>query len=268
MAQPYGLEGVPLQEGAWMVTTGNGVMKACATAWMRKNLALSDWSDYSGNYGKPGIIASTTSARGSTQFSQMEDALSDFLETKMIVLNSAENVKVVDLASSHASFQQLVDRMDRLISALWRGSDLSTISRAEGYGASVQYGETQILEEDDAALITETLQKNIDRFVIEYTFGAKVPVLAGVSIQQTPRRGTQQDMLVDRFLVEAGMPLSVKDAASRYGRATADPGEPMKASPEHHRNVGVQAALDAESQFAPERNRTNGGNVVNRQDAA
>jgi hypothetical protein len=60
-----------------------------------QNLALSDWSDYSGNYGKPGIIASTTSARGSTQFSQMEDALSDFLETKMIVLNSAENMKVV-----------------------------------------------------------------------------------------------------------------------------------------------------------------------------
>lgn len=83
-----------------------------------------------------------------------------------------------------------------------------------------------ILEEDDAELITETLQKNIDRRVIEYTFGPKVPILAGVTVQQTPRRGTQQDMLVDQFLIGAGMPLSVTDAAKRYGRAIADPGEP------------------------------------------
>jgi hypothetical protein len=75
-------------------------------------------------------------------------------------------------------------------------------------------------------LITETLQKNIDRFVIGYTFGPNAPVLAGVMVQQAPKRGTQQDMLVDRFLVESSMPLSVLDAAKRYGRAIADPGEP------------------------------------------
>jgi hypothetical protein len=145
LEKPYGLEGVPLKEAAWLVTVGQGVMKACATGWMRKSLALGDWSDYSGNYGKPGIIASTTAARGAGQFTDMEEALSAFLVTKNIVVNSAENVRVVDLASKNESFQELVDRMDRLMSALWRGSDLSTISRAEGYGASVQYAETQIL---------------------------------------------------------------------------------------------------------------------------
>lgn len=69
--------------------------------------------------------------------------------------------------------------MERLISALWRGSDLSTISKSQCYGASVQQGETQILEEHDAELITETLQKNIDRRVIEYTFGPKSPSSPG-----------------------------------------------------------------------------------------
>ena len=67
----------------------------------------------------------------------------------------------------------------------------SKISKSQGYGASVQQGETQILEEDDAELITETLQKNIDCRVIEYTFGPKVSILAGVTVKQTPRRGTQ-----------------------------------------------------------------------------
>jgi hypothetical protein len=227
LTTPTATTGVDLKPGAWMVTTSDGIMKACAIAWMRKNLALGDWGDYSGDYGKPGIIASTTAARGSTAFDTMQEALDDFLDTKAMVTNSAETIKVIDLASTNPPFEPLVERMDRLISALWRGSDLSTISKSQGYGASVQQGETQILEEDDCEMITENLQKNLDARVIEYTFGPAEPVLAGVTVQQTPRRGTQQDMIIDNFLIAAGMSLSVNDAAKRYGRAIADPGEAL-----------------------------------------
>jgi hypothetical protein len=51
------------------------------------------------------IIASTTAARGAGQFTDMEDALSAFLVTKNIVLNSAENVKTADLASTMLPFR-------------------------------------------------------------------------------------------------------------------------------------------------------------------
>lgn len=244
LKSPYAQEGVPLTPGAWMVTTGDGIMKACAIAWMRKNLALQDWGDYSGDYGKPGIIASTTAARGSPAFDTMEEALEDFLDTKAMVTNSAEGIKVIDFASTNPPHEPLVERMDRLISALWRGSDLSTISKSQGYGASVQQGETQILEEDDAELVTETLQKTLDRRVIEYTFGPMEPVLAGVTVQQTPRRGTQQDMIIDNFLIAAGMPLSISDAAKRYGRAIADHGEPIL------KNTGIPLATDAATSTA------------------
>lgn len=274
LIDPHAMEGVELKEGAWLVTVGDGIMKPCAIAWMRKNLALSDWSDYSGNYGKPGIIASTGAARGSDLFNDMEAALDDFLNTKSIVMNAMETVKVVDMASENASFESLVERMDRLISALWRGSDLSTISKSQGYGASVQQGETQILEEDDAQLITETLQKNIDRRVIEYTFGSQTPVLAGVTIQQTPQRGTQQDMMVDQFLVGTGMPLGVRDAARRYGRAIADPGESIliatsneqwaKSMKRGRMPKNEEQLLEAEAQFAPHGNRKNNPNLLNR----
>lgn len=227
LREPYAMVGTELLPGAWLVTAADGVMKACATAWMRKNLALTDWTDYSGAYGKPGIIASTSALRGSAEFTKMEEALEQFIAKKMIVLNTAEGIKPVDLTGSHMPFDSLVERMDRLISALWRGSDLSTISKTQGYGASLQQGETQILEEDDAEMVTETLQKGIDRIIIEYTFGRGTPALAGVTVQQTPKRGTQQDMIIDQFLIGAGMKLSVSDAAKRYGRAIADPGEPV-----------------------------------------
>ena len=128
----------------------------------------------------------------------------------------------------------------------------------------MQQGETQILEEDDAELITETLQKNIDRRVIEYTFGPKVPILAGVTVQQTPRRGTQQDMLVDQFLIGAGMPLAITDAAKRYGRAIADPGEPTLAlSIYPGTNLGSTPPKPAsEEQFASDANRPPRTNVM------
>ena len=172
-------------------------------------------------------------------------------------------MKVVDLASANHPFDPLVERMDRLISALLRGSDLSTISKSQGYGASVQQGETQILEEDDAELITETLQKNIDRRVIEYTFGPKVPILAGVTVQQTPRRGTQQDMIIDQFLIGAGMPLSVTDAAKRYGRAIADPGEPiLNLSTYQGANLGSTLKPVNEDDFGPDQNRPSRSNVL------
>jgi phage gp29-like protein len=227
LKSPYALEGVDMAPGAWLVTAADGIMKACATAWMRKHLALSDWESYSGTYGKPGLVGTTSAARGSAEFDSLASAMEEFVTNKTIVLNNAETVKIVDFASNNAPFDQLVERMDRLISALWRGSDLSTISKTQGYGASLQQGETQILEEDDAELISETLQKNIDPVVIEYTFGKGTPLLAGVMVQQTPKRGTQQDMIIDQFLVGAGMQLSVADAAKRYGRAIADPGEPV-----------------------------------------
>jgi hypothetical protein len=128
----------------------------------------------------------------------------------------------------------------------------------------VQQGETQILEEDDAELITETLQKNIDRRVIEYTFGPKVAILAGVTVQQTPRRGTQQDMIVDQFLIGAGMPLAISDAAKRYGRAIADPGEPtLKLSIYPGANLGSTPPKPAdENNFAPAEARPARTNVL------
>jgi hypothetical protein len=34
-------------------------------------------------------------------------------------------------------------------------------------------------------------------------------------------------MIIDQFLISAGMQLAIGDAAKRYGRAIADPGEPV-----------------------------------------
>ena len=71
-------------------------------------------------------------------------------------------------------------------------------------------------------------------------------------------------MFVDQFLVGAGMPLSVKDAATRYGRALADPGEPiLKMSADAAFNPKGDP-LELEDQFAPKGNRKNNPNLLDR----
>jgi hypothetical protein len=169
---------------------------------------------------------------------------------------------VVDLlAGGNMPFPKLVERMDRMMATLWRGADLSTLSRDRGYGASLQEKETCALEEDDAEMLTETLNRYVDEWVIKYVFGDKVRPLAQVKVLVSPRECTAADLQVDEFLLRHGAPLGIEATMNRYGRALPKAGEkvflrsisgssepargrePLKASfPESLQNSGM--ALD------------------------
>src|SRR2546423_13363938 len=113
------------------------------------------------------------------------------------------------------------------MATLWRGADLSTLSRDRGYGASLQEKETCALEEDDAEMLTETLNRYIDEWVIRYVFGEDVKPLAHVKVLVSPRECTTADIQIDQFLLQSGAPLSIQETMNRYGRAVPKPGEPI-----------------------------------------
>jgi hypothetical protein len=58
-----------------------------------------------------------------------------------------------------------------------------------GDGASLQGQESQLLERDDAGLVAETLQRYLDRRVIEYAFGPGVEPLAYIELRRTDADG-------------------------------------------------------------------------------
>jgi hypothetical protein len=212
-----------------MITAGEGLMLACSVAWMYKTLPLQDWLDYSQKYGKPGLIASTSADRNSPEWVELEKTLDDFLSNLTAMTGSGEKIQLLDLKGAHSDnlpFERLIARMDRLIAALWRGNDLSTLSREQGYGASLQQGESDILEQDDAELISETLNTYVDRYVVQHLFGKDINPLAAVRILVTPRQSTPQDLAIDEFLIAHGARLAINDTLARYGRAEADANEP------------------------------------------
>ena len=226
LEQEGAMEGRELEPGAWMVTVGEGLMVASSTAWMFKHLSLNDWMNCSERNGTPALVAISAAAQGSANWLAMEQALADLLEGKSVVHSNGESIEVLNkMGTGTMPFPQLVERIDRMLAALWRGADLSTISRDRGYGASLQEKETCALEEDDAEMLTETLNRYVDEWVIRHVFGEGVRPLAGVKVLVSPRECTTADLQIDEFLIGHGAPLSIRETMTRYGRALPEAGE-------------------------------------------
>ena len=232
LSTPGALLGEEIRERDWLITLGDALMIPCARAFLFKHTPLQSWLDYTSTYGLPGIRGITGALRGTPEFAQMEEALAKFMQELSVVTNSAESIDVLDLkGSGEAPFARLVDRMDRVMASLWRGADLSTISRDQGYGASLQEQESRLLEQDDARALSDHLHATIDRWVIDALFGERTEILARIKILVSPQECTPHDLQIDEFLLRNGARLSLSDTLERYGRVQAKPDEPFLGNP-------------------------------------
>lgn len=249
LADPFSMEGVALEPGAWMVTTGEGLMAASATAWMFKHISLNDWLRACQRNGTPTLVGVSSAGEGTEARTNFEQALENLLQTRTsAVIGTADNIRVLDLmGGGHLPFPELVERVDRLMATLWRGADLSTLSRDRGYGASLQEKETCALEEDDAEMLTETLNRYVDEWVIKHAFGPEEKPLARVKILVSPRECTQDDLRVDEFLLKHGAPLEIEETMRRYGRAMPKAGQRIFGQEKGRQGSSSGASLPASS---------------------
>ena len=210
-----GANGEPLEPGGWMITKGDGIMEACSIAYMFKNMPLKDWVAYSDKYGTPGVLGQTNAAKGSEAGEALKAAVASFGQNWSGVVYGADGAikEPISLITAQGEgtlpFPPLVERMDRALASLWRGSDLRTLS-ADNKGASVQEGESDILLQDDAAMVSETLQLYIDRWVIWQKFGVRPLAYSMIVVPET--KNVALDLKIDELLLKAG---------ARHGRARA-----------------------------------------------
>jgi phage gp29-like protein len=223
--RPGAMQGEPMREREWLVTTSDALMLPCARAFLFKHLPLQVWLEYCQRYGKPGIRGVTSATRDSAEWNKFKESVDAFLGELSVITTNDENLNVIDLKGSGAPpFADLIERMDRVMASIWRGADLSTISRDRGYGASLQEEEARILETQDARMISETLNQTLDRWAIEYLFGEGVIPKAYFHISLPEKDNTAQDLAIDQFLIEHGVQLDTVKTLERYGRTAAEPG--------------------------------------------
>ncbi|MDR3143892.1 MAG: DUF935 domain-containing protein [Puniceicoccales bacterium] len=238
--------GIPLEPGAWLITTGDGLMEACSIAYLFKHLPLRDWLVYCERNGMPGVKGVTDAVPGTEQWEAARDAVEDFGAEFNALMSAGTEISAIDISSKgELPYPKLIDRMDRAISALWRGSDLATLSRENSAGASLQGDEMSLLEEDDAGVISETLNAQVDKFVIKYLFG-DVQQKAYFKLIPDVRRNISEELNLYRELHRMGVPISVSDMRERFNLTTPNDGELML--------VGSRTGGDATSNVSGERN--------------
>lgn len=233
ISQPFGFYGEDMERGAWLVTKGEGLMIACSIAWMYKRIPLRDWLIYCGRHGMPGIEGITDAAKDSDEWKLVEQAVEAAYSEFKWVRNRNSEIKTIDFsAQGELPYAPLVERMDRALVRIWRGGDLSTMSKdGAAVGANPQQSETINIEEDDAAWLSETLQLKVDRLVLDYIFGEDAPTLAYVKILTTKKQNTELDLKIDDFAVRNGHPLSQKQFAERYNRPLPDEDDALLTAP-------------------------------------
>lgn len=255
IADPYGYNGVEMEDGGWLVSVGDGVMIPCVVAYMYKSIPLKDWLIYSRRHGMPGIEGVCDSAPGSAEWNAMRNLVASAASEMAWVRSSSQSVNKVDFgAEGELPYPALVERMDRAMSRLWRGADLSTMSsgKGEGKGASLQQNESDILEQDDADWLSETLQQ-VSRWVIEWKFGKGTRPLAYIQILSKPQNPDEaQDISTDTFLANAGVPLSQAYAYKKYGRPQPAKGDVLLNKIDPAAAAAVKAAETPAANVAPE----------------
>ena len=244
------LYGTDLDEGGWMVTVGEGLMPATAVCYMYKRLPLRDWLVYCYKRGGTGIDAETSAVKGSTDWNDVEDAVKNFGLDLALVHGPGTKISPIDVsAQGELPYPALVDLMNRAIVTLWRGGDLSTMSAGgDSVGASVQGNETDLLEEDDAGLLTETLNEQLDRWVIRYAFGEEP--LCWVKVKTGQRQDVKQDLEIDRGLSDLGFQHTAETLAQRYNR-TLPEGDETVIEPRSAAGVAAPAGAGPGATPAP-----------------
>lgn len=251
----YAAEGVSLEPGAWMVTVGEGIMEACAVAYMFKHLPLKDWLIFSQDFGRPAIEGITDAAPDSADWNSMVEAVRAFSADLRTVHSRNGEIKVTAVSNpGQAPFETLVERMDRAMARLWRGADLSTLSagQGQGQGASLQGKESDMMEVDDAGFVSETCQQ-VDKLVIGYTFGEGTKPLAYIKVIVPEKQDADRDIKVDEFLRDSGAPLGTKATLERYGRPMPNPDDVPLQKPAAP--APLMPALAANESFASARAR-------------
>lgn len=222
--------GENLAADQWMITSGQGLMFAASILHFYKRLATHDFVNFSEKFGTPSIFGQTTGSKDSDQGEAMRDAVRSLASNYRGVQYGAPENKIEFLwpsggSSSTLPMEKIIESSNRDLAILFLGADLSTISRGDSVGASLQGDEQWKRTVADCARISETLQATIDPQVVRWYFGPRARVLAKVTIVAPDNEDREQLRKNIATAVSLGARVSVEKAATALGVPLADEGE-------------------------------------------
>ncbi|MES2597191.1 MAG: DUF935 family protein [Verrucomicrobiota bacterium] len=217
--------GIKLDPQNWLFAVHHRcIMKCLAALNYVKRLAFTDWVNFSEKFGTPGLHLETTATPGSPEWNNAVEGLAAFARNWAMVSSPGQKVNLIEVSSSgEGPFAPLVDLCNRAMARVALGSDLATMSRENGAGASLQGDETDELIADDCGWLDGLLNEQISRRVVENRFGPGTLPLAYLKITPPTKEDTKLEMDVDKHVQSFNVNLSPKDIAERYNRTHVEP---------------------------------------------
>lgn len=242
LENPYSMsDGIDLDDGGWMVTVGEGLMEASSVSYMLKSGPLQDWYIWCEKFAVPYLMGKTNAKPGSPEWEAMKEALQEFIGDGAGVSSIDGEIVPIEVGGGTVNpMMQLIERLDRALTAMWRGGDLSSMSGDENLGASLQQEEADILLYEDIEMLEDTLNATVVPWVLRYAIGDSQS-LARLRIPVPDRQDNTKEMGIDRFFKELGIPQAVKEIRERYGRGEPDDGDdvvPMPGSDDERTKEG------------------------------
>ena len=211
---------------AWFLSKGRGVMLAGALARMFKQLPLQDWLTYCDRHGMPAFLGKTSAAKGSGGWQEMAAAVASIGSEYGAVVNVGDMIDVLTLTGQgEVPYEKLINRMDKAQIMLWRGGDLSTMSQKDSTGSNPQQEDTDELDADNAAWVSETINRQLTKRAVAWKFGRNAPVLCELKLRTKTRDNLTQDLGVVKESKAMGVRVSKSWFTGKFGIVEADAGE-------------------------------------------
>lgn len=238
---------------AWMVSKGRGASLAGVICWLFSNMPTLDLVTYCSRHGMPGFLGKTASQKDTPEWQQMVQAVYSMAAEFAGVVNGQDSIEVIDMKGGGSEpYTPLIEMMHRLLAILWRGADLSTLSKGGGVGASVQDDETAALDEDNAVWLSETLNRNITKRVIEYHFGEGAAVLVELQVKIAQADDTRLKLRVVTEIADRGGQVPMSYVRNEFQIPEAGEGEDVL---QPRRNGAAPGAQETSSQTRAEQNQ-------------
>lgn len=175
------ITGKPLEPKKWVVasTLSTPLLIPSLVLFCLKSTPMEDWAHVVEKFGIPFAWLNTPAKEGSPEWENAKKAVKAIGSGFSAVLGESVKLNTATMAQGNAPHERLIDYLDRSISRLWLGGDLSTMSReGDAVGSLAQGDALSIIAKNDRDFLEQVIDTQISRRVLDYVFGEGTRQLA------------------------------------------------------------------------------------------
>lgn len=226
----YTANATPLKPGQWVIAHAQTtpLMLPTLFAYLFKATPLQDWAHTVEKFGIPFVSAKTPAPYNSNEWRAAEDALRRVGSGFAGLFGKDVELDIHSLAQGNAPHASLVDYIDRKISQIWLGGDLSTMSReGDAVGSLAQSESGDFQRKQDKAFVEQIIDTQLVRPLLDRVFGKGVRQRAFFRFKAVESKDIQASVLRIKTAQEMGLSLGKSYVYSELGIPEPKPWEEL-----------------------------------------